>query len=228
MYHSHIGQDQWVAEVYRGQRDGYFLDFGAFDGRTTSNTFFLEKNLGWNGICVEPHPLYFAKLCEVRSCIAVNSALWPISRLSLQLHDAHGLSRLAHIAENDANAARRLPVTQGVVLVDTLNPVELLQRFNAPSEIHYLSLDAEGAEVAIIEAMDFYKFHFGLLSIEHNHDQFAKDTVRHIMAFHGYECCELRNDDLFFNVSVLHGLSHGRCEDPRHVRERVFNSYNVE
>lgn len=56
-YYSHIGQDKWVAETFRRARGGYFLDFGAFDGITTSNTIVLEKELGWTGICVEPNAL---------------------------------------------------------------------------------------------------------------------------------------------------------------------------
>ena len=227
-YYSHVGQDRWVAEVYRGLRGGYFVDFGAFDGVLTSNTYFLEKALSWTGICVEPNPHYFPSVCANRSCIAINNALWPISRLSLELYNAHGLSRLTSFEPEKSVADRAQAMMAGVVAVDTINPIELLDRFNAPSDIHYLSMDIEGAEVAVLESMDFYRYHFGLVSIEHNHDQNKIDAIRHIMRFHGYEVCALRNDDLFYNIAVVHGLSGGRCEDPAHVRERVLNSYIVD
>ena len=30
------------------------MDVGAHDGKTISNTYFFEKELGWKGICIEP------------------------------------------------------------------------------------------------------------------------------------------------------------------------------
>lgn len=39
------GQDVLVAELLGNKRDGFFVDIGANDGRTISNTFFLEKDL---------------------------------------------------------------------------------------------------------------------------------------------------------------------------------------
>ena len=90
-YSSHIGQDAWVAECLQFKRDGFFLDFGAFDGETISNTYALEKELGWRGICVEPNPRYYPSLCRCRKCITVNAALWPISRELLRLVNPHGL-----------------------------------------------------------------------------------------------------------------------------------------
>jgi len=65
-YMSHIGQDAWVAECMQYKKGGFFLDFGAFDGKTISNTYMLEKDLEWKGICVEPNPRYFNLLCERR------------------------------------------------------------------------------------------------------------------------------------------------------------------
>jgi len=35
---------------------GYFVDIGAHDGITNSNSYIFEKYFGWSGICVEPNP----------------------------------------------------------------------------------------------------------------------------------------------------------------------------
>ena len=226
-YASHIGQDQWVVECYRGLRDGYFLEFGAFDGITTSNTIYLERKLGWNGICVEANPNYYKSVCANRSCVIVNCALWPESRICMELEDAHGLSKLVAVESEGNTASLRASATRGIVKVDTLNPVELLNRYNAPTEIHYMSLDIEGAELAVLEALDFSQYCFGLASVEHNFEQPKRDAIRSIFKRHGYEVCELRNDDLFYNIAVLHGLSGGQCEHPEHMRNRVINSYVV-
>ncbi|WP_162240580.1 FkbM family methyltransferase [Methylobacterium sp. Leaf108] len=224
-YASHVGQDQWVTEVYRGLRGGYFLEFGAFDGVTTSNTVYLEKELGWNGICVEANPRYYKSVCANRSCITVNCALWPESRICLDLEDAHGLSKLLAVDSINSTSLTRESISKGIVSVDTLHPIELLDRFGAPAEIHYMSLDIEGAELQVLEAFDFYRYSFGLVSVEHNFEEPKRAAIRHIFKHFGYKVCELRNDDLFYHPAVLHGLSEGRCENPEHVCNRVLNSY---
>jgi len=51
--------------IYRHFMDktGKFLDIGAWDGKTFSNTYKLAK-LGWQGVCVEPSPIAFKGLFE--------------------------------------------------------------------------------------------------------------------------------------------------------------------
>jgi FkbM family methyltransferase len=48
LYEAHLGR----------KRSGVFVEVGAFDGRTCSNTDFLPP-LGWSGLYIEPVPAYF-------------------------------------------------------------------------------------------------------------------------------------------------------------------------
>ena len=49
---SQAGQDAWVLNLIGG-RPGYFVEAGAHDGVTHSNTAALERDHGWRGLCVE-------------------------------------------------------------------------------------------------------------------------------------------------------------------------------
>ena len=71
---SQYGQDIVVSELME-DRSGTFLDVGAFDGISFSNSYYLEKHLGWKGVCVEPNPLQFPRLRESRSCICEQVAV---------------------------------------------------------------------------------------------------------------------------------------------------------
>ncbi len=51
-----------MVEFYRGAPCGYFVDIGAFDGINISNTYKLETELEWNGICIEPQEDVFERL----------------------------------------------------------------------------------------------------------------------------------------------------------------------
>src|SRR5262245_15786531 len=52
--HAQLCQDLLVLFLLDGKRDGYFVEFGAMDGITLSNTFLLESKYSWRGIAAEP------------------------------------------------------------------------------------------------------------------------------------------------------------------------------
>jgi len=57
---SQYGEHTAILEHFKG-KVGRFLDIGAFDGCTFSNTRYLAE-LGWSGVCVEPSPIAFRSL----------------------------------------------------------------------------------------------------------------------------------------------------------------------
>ena len=64
-FQSQVGQDEWVVSFFSSKGDGYFLDIGAHNGVDLSNTYYLEKELQWNGICVEADPYIFEDLRKI-------------------------------------------------------------------------------------------------------------------------------------------------------------------
>jgi hypothetical protein len=65
-----------------------FLEIGAFDGVTESNTSIMERCLGWRGVLVEPNPRAFDALKAagrthstlVHACVEINQCVGSISR----------------------------------------------------------------------------------------------------------------------------------------------------
>ncbi len=49
-----------------GQAGGVQVDVGSVDGFSFSNTYFLERNLNWTGVCVEPHAAHLPSLTRLR------------------------------------------------------------------------------------------------------------------------------------------------------------------
>jgi hypothetical protein len=222
---SHIGQDRWVCEVFKYKNSGFFLDFGAFEGLLHDNTFYLEKFLKWKGILVEPNPIPYESACSVRSCITINAALYDKSRQSLQFTDSHGLSSLIDYADSDCNKELRKKISKGLFNVDTINPTELLNRFNAPYNIDYMSLDVEGAELVVLKSLDLDKYKIGLLTIEHNHDSKKQDEVRSHLFKYGYRVIAHYNDDFFYNLEVIKKLTDDNYTDPIVAHKNVLENY---
>ena len=46
---------------------GFFVELGANDGHTESNTLFLENKRNWRGVLIEPSPQQFLSCCYYRS-----------------------------------------------------------------------------------------------------------------------------------------------------------------
>ena len=81
---SQQGQDVWVHDAFKGLRGPaggrWFVELGANDGVTLSNTFGLEKCGGWFGVCIEPTAAFDdlmasgrVKCNKVREAIAGNA-----------------------------------------------------------------------------------------------------------------------------------------------------------
>nr|XP_053626976.1 uncharacterized protein LOC128684734 [Cherax quadricarinatus] len=67
-----------IAKVFQGQRGGFFVEAGALDGERGSNTLWLEQELGWTGLLVEPNPLSYQKLLsKQRKAWISNTCLSP-------------------------------------------------------------------------------------------------------------------------------------------------------
>jgi hypothetical protein len=59
---------------FGAKKDGFYIDIGANDGKSYSNTFIFE-NIGWDGICVEPLPIVYKLLMQNRQCDCFNVAV---------------------------------------------------------------------------------------------------------------------------------------------------------
>mgnify|MGYP001589930869 CR=1 FL=1 len=149
---SQLGQEEWVLKKLNNKRDGYFIDSGACDGIYLSNTLKLEKELGWNGICVEPLPSFIETLKSVRCCNIIQCGLDTTERV-FKLRDAHANSRLEDAGSLEVQCYR----------IETV-----LEMFKAPDLIDYWSLDIEGNELSILESFPWDRYHINCLTVEHN------------------------------------------------------------
>lgn len=187
--HSQILQDLWVLYMLKEKRDGFFVEFGACDGKSLSNTLLLEQKFGWKGILAEPNPLWHDELAKSRTatichdCVAAQSDQ---TVTFLSTPDMPELSRMKDIVPDDIH--ERIGNRNNVESFDvnTISLNDLLIKFNAPHQIDYISIDTEGSELAILETFDFGKFDIRLFSIEHGGDTPRRNAVKKIMEANGY------------------------------------------
>jgi|CXWL01.1.fsa_nt_gi FkbM family methyltransferase len=195
---SQLGQDIWVLEKTGYKRNGYFVEFGATDGVLLSNTWLLEKEFDWQGICAEPNPKFFAQLKQSRQCTISEAYIGGATGKQVEfiLADAFGGSQ--EYADDDQHADKRAAYRAAgkVLSLSAISLNDLLQQNGAPREIDYLSIDTEGSEFEILENFPFDQWHIRLLTIEHNFTQRRAD-IRALLKQYGYHCTEQQWDDWY-------------------------------
>lgn len=169
------GQDIFVHELLGGKRNGVFVDIGANDGLSISNTANLEKEQGWTGVAVEPIPSVFKKLESNRSCKVINACITPKRGRQNFLELVGGADMLSTLEVNNKGlTARRLRKNakrQGARIVEY--EVECLTFSSVMEhcgirEIDFLSVDTEGGELEILQSIDFAKNPVKVISVENN------------------------------------------------------------
>ena len=77
MFFSQDKQDFFLQNyVFKGYKNGFFVDVGAHDGKSINNTLYFENTHNWTGINVEPIKKVYDKLVINRpNCININCAV---------------------------------------------------------------------------------------------------------------------------------------------------------
>lgn len=178
-------QDIFAQLVLGHKTAGYFVEFGATDGVTGSNTYMLETEDGWQGLLSEPARGWHAALAQNRTAAILHKCVWRESGQMMPFREAPmgEFSTLDAYAETDSHAKRR---TQGTVYeVETLSLNDWLEQAAAPRRIDLLSVDTEGSELEILSAVDFAKWQFSVVVVEHNYRP-DRAQIADLMAAQGY------------------------------------------
>jgi FkbM family methyltransferase len=165
---------------YFQNRKGHFLDLGANDGITLSNTHQLALN-GWSGVCVEPSPKAFNKLKELYK----NNSL--IECLEVAISNVKGKMILhesdEHLGKGDVSLVstlifsetERWKGTQNFteIEVNTITIKDLIETVTN-NNFDFISIDCEGVDYEILETIDLNKVNCKLICIETNSKEVEK------------------------------------------------------
>lgn len=187
-YFSQLGQDLWVMLQTDVKPSGFFVEVGAANGIELSNTYALEKYLGWGGICVEPS-IAVQELRRNRKCAVDDRCVWARTGEKVEF-----LSRGLFGGIVPAQYRGRVDNTE---MKDSISLDQLLQSHGAPRFIDFLSIDTEGTEFDIISGFDFDRYIIPLITIEHNGRR--QEIADHLARF-GYA----RFDHLGFSRNYYH------------------------
>ncbi len=200
-FHGSKGQDRWIAEeVFPNILNGFFVEVGAGDGRTHSNTFILERDRGWTGILIEADPSMADTMRRYRTCTCVNACVDSQAHCVKFLHFGHVGGIVADDTDNCPKFRSRLLQQRSnqVGKMKTRLLGEILDVSSAPSLIDFLSIDIEGAELRVLSTFPFGRYSFKAITIER-----PTATIHQILSSNGYKLVRIQQYDGFYLSNQL-------------------------
>jgi FkbM family methyltransferase len=183
---SQMKQDLFVLAELDFKRDGFFVEFGATNGIDFSNSYLLENEFGWNGILAEPAKCWHKELKSNRKCTIETNCVWSDSKSVLNFNQVDAAAELSTVsAYNTTDSHSKLREGGQNYSVNTISLNDLLDKYNAPKKIDYLSIDTEGSEYEILSNFDFTKYEFGIITCEHNYTP-IREKIFNLLTEQGY------------------------------------------
>ena len=164
-----------ILSALKGLRNGTFLECGAFDGETASNTLSLEREYGWSGYLIEPIPdLYTQVVRKNRNVTSLNACISTETKDTLVNVMSKG--QQSKIMENAASDTVQVPCFKFT---------SIMSAFKLQS-IDYFSLDVEGFELAVLKTVPFDAYDIKTMSIEYKHSPGGKKPILDFMLSKNY------------------------------------------
>ena len=204
-FYSQFNQDEIINIILNNKENGVFIDVGAYDGVTFSNSYFFEKNMNWSGVCFEPNPIIFKNLSKARNCKLINGgvstedSILNFKRFSgnQELEMLSGFSdffneeqllRIENELKEEKNSSSE------TIQIQTFSLNKFLTENNI-NKVDYCSIDTEGGEYNILKTIDFDTTYFSTISVENNFD--PKEVIQYMKA-KGFDFIFIWKCDLFF------------------------------
>lgn len=181
-FYSQCSQDKILNEkIFKNNKNGFYVDIGANHPTRFSNTYFYEKKLNWNGICIEPQEKFYKLLEKERNCILIKHGVYnkkttlefctAISGLTgiMETYDPRHINRIKR--ESNKN---NLEDTIVKLDVDTLENV--FDKYNIKI-VDYMSLDTEGSEYEVLQGINYDKVKINVIDLEDNYPNSTKSKL---------------------------------------------------
>ena len=190
---------------YLNYDNGYYVELGANDGISQSNTLYFELNRNWTGTLIEPVKSKFIQCQKIRSkrnsvfnaaCVSSDYKYENIeliySNLRTITNDNKNQIKVDnHLNSDDLNFYQN----HEKFLVKAQTLTSILEEAKAPKQIDLLSIDTEGYEIEILKGLNFNNFLFKYILIETKNYPFLEEFLRQ----KGYRfISKLTNHDYLF------------------------------
>ena len=198
MYYSQQNEDKFIYENYLNYENGFFIELGAMDGITFSNTLFFEKELNWQGVLVEPTFDQFEQLKFNRpKCLNYNYAISEIDgEVDFLGHHALGgiLSKMNEQHKIGWKLDKLSPYK-----VKTKPFFKILEEINI-KRVDFFSIDVEGGELDVLKTFNWSIPVYLVLIEMDGLDEDKDESCRNILLKENFLFeCKIGNNEIWIN-----------------------------
>jgi FkbM family methyltransferase len=174
-------------------KKGTFLDLGAYDGKDLSNTRALME-LGWDGICFEPHPETFERLAkncmEFKNVLCYEMAMGKVNgTFSFNANDTYYSTLINSELDRWKGAFEFKTIECEVIDFNTFMITSPLRTFN------FISIDTEGCDYEVLTQIDLDKVGCEMVCVETNGKETNK-YIDYINKFEGFRVVHINAENL--------------------------------
>lgn len=188
---SETQNDLWITEcIFRGKRNGFFLEAGAADGKLGSSCYLLESKLDWTGICIEPHDAFFQTLTQNRLNSICENLCLSDQIGEVVFVEGYGdpitpyLSGIKSNLQNYKHQSEKILQKGREIIKESTTLEALLKKHQAPRIIDYAAFDIEGSEFEVLRVFPFNEYQFSALSLEC--DGYIWNDITNLLTANGY------------------------------------------
>ncbi len=171
--------EAWHATKHTSRRRPVYVDVAANHARRWSNTYFLDRCLGWDGVCAEANPGYHQELRTQRHCALIDTCISDTQRLvnfsftaayGGVVRDGSGLKTWGVDGNKHATQRKFSSHFRGFRELRCTTLARELPRLGV-NHVDFMSLDVEGHELPVLQGMDWSRTTVDVLVVENKRPQ---------------------------------------------------------
>ena len=207
--YSYGGVDSLILNIFKNQKNGFYLDIGCGHPIKNNNTYLLNKK-GWSGINID---------LDEENINLFNSYRRKDMNLATAISDKEGEADLYYYHSKSAlNTISKQNADFQKAKVSVIRKVrtQMIDKIldNSPykgKKIDFLSVDVEGSELSILKNFDFKKYSPKVIVVEYldlslkkleiknlNIDNIIKSDIYKLIISNNYTLANVLHSDLVF------------------------------
>ena len=218
---SQQGEDLELLSHFNGLCGGSYIEMGALDGKTFSNSWLFHREFYWKGVLIELDADNYQKLERNRhkELFTTRAAVCAANQT---VHYVSGHEAVNGVWEHASAAFRQRwwPDIESPQDLETLTCIPLqqlldnhLQHVVQQQQSHglfffdFFSLDVEGSEWAVLQTVDWDKTSFGIIVVEAPDNKgVERNAIVSYLQRQGYKYLGEKNNSLWFLNGNFHEI----------------------
>lgn len=209
--YSQFGQDLVVRKLIKKYRRGFFVDLGCGNFKNLNNTYALEMESDWTGICIDGNKQHIDSVVRGRNALAVHESISDVSGEEVAFLSCHVVGGIIGRLKDSpgANKEQMKKISKSrrqafeddqIEIMVTKTLEQVLDEYKAPDIIDYLSIDIRGTEIDILKTLKTSKRSYAIISVDISGPDI---DYMDVMLPMGYKYIRCARDFIFYREDLL-------------------------